>query len=534
MPPEPGGVTRARGRPSQDEVVAFLSEPSSYGSDVSRVERIETHGAIVFLAGDKAYKIKRAVKYPYMDFSTLERRHQACAAELRLNRRTAPTLYLDVRCVTRSGDGLVLGGDGEPVEWVVVMSRFPQDCLLDRMAERHALPPSVILDLAGRVAAFHRDAEGAPANSTFGGIARFGATLRENMDGLASAPPQCFSQERVAGLRATADALLRRTAPLVDVRKQDGCVRLCHGDLHLRNICLLDGRPTLFDAIEFNDALAWIDVLQDTAFLLMDLDHRGLRELANLFLTRYLHGAGDFGGLGTLPLFLLDRATVRAKVAVATAALTADPVELKRLAGEASAYLELAEAYVEPPPAALVAVGGLSGSGKSSLAARLAPGLGPAPGAVHVRSDVLRKRMLGAAETERLPASAYTPEMHDRVFSEMFRVAEEVLAAGHAVILDGVFGRPEQRVAAERLARETGVRFRGLWLEAPTATLLSRVAARSGDASDATPEVVRGQLGQDLGCIAWDRIETNHPLDDLAAGVRQQLIRAGLRLADRA
>ena len=516
------------GAAEQAAVIAFLGDPASHGG--APVERIETHGAIVFLAGERAYKIKRAVRYPYLDFSTLEKRHAACAAELRLNRRTAPSLYLDLRPVTRRSDGrLALGGEGEPVEWVVVMRRFDQDRLFDRMAEAGTLTRDLILDLADRVAAFHAAAELAPAGSDWGGSAVFRATLLDNLDELG---PPWFAAARIEALRAAALAALDRTAPLLDRRKAEGRIRRCHGDLHLRNIVLLDGRPTLFDAIEFNDALAWIDLFDDAAFLLMDLDHRRLRPLANLFLNRYALRTGDWGGLAALPLFLCNRALVRAKVAATTARLTGDAARIARLRAEAAAYLDAAERYVRPPPAVLVAVGGVSGTGKTSLAARLAPGIGPAPGAVHLRTDVLRKRMFGLAETERLPQDAYRSELHDRVFREMFAVAREVLAAGHAAILDGVFGEPAHREAAAELAREAGTPFAGLWLDAPEETLVARVAARTGDASDATPEVVRRQLAADFGPIGWLRLAAGGPLDTLAADARRRLRGIGITVTE--
>src|SRR5690606_3245969 len=250
----------------QDDVIAFLADPVTHGSDIDRVERIETHGAIVFLAGDRALKIKRAVRYPYLDFSTLERRRAACEAELRVNRRTAPTLYLAVTPVVRRADGaLALGGEGEPVEWVVVMRRFDQEALLDRMVERGALTRELTLALADRVAAFHDAAERAPADAPWGGAAAFRATLMETLDELSEQEVGGFDPARLAVLGAGAMAALERVAALLDRRKAEGHVRHCHGDLHLRNICLLDGEPTLFDAIEFNDALAWIDPLDDAA-----------------------------------------------------------------------------------------------------------------------------------------------------------------------------------------------------------------------------------------------------------------------------
>jgi len=256
----------------QGEVIAFLAEPASYGPEIERVEQIATHGAMVFLAGSRAYKMKRAVRYPYMDFSTLALRKATCEREIALNRRTAPELYLGVEAVVRGADGhLALGGAGEPVEWLVVMKRFDEDGLCDRLARDGRLTPGLMAALADEIAAFHDGAERLTDEVVHGGdAAGLGAVIEGNLSEL-SERPDLFPPGDIAAFARTSRAELRRLAPLLDGRLTAGFVRRCHGDLHLRNICVIDGRPRIFDAIEFNDAIACIDVLYDLAFLIMDL-----------------------------------------------------------------------------------------------------------------------------------------------------------------------------------------------------------------------------------------------------------------------
>jgi len=292
-------------------------------------------------------------------------------------------------------------------------------------------------------------------------------------------------------------------------------VRACHVDLHLRNVVLLDGKPTLFDAIEFNDAIACIDVVYDLAFLLMDLEHRGLRPFANLVLNRYLQRRDEAEALALLPRFLSARAAVRAKVAASLEAVAGKDGDKAARRTEALAYFEQAGRYLDPPPPHLVAVGGLSGTGKTTLARALAPDLGAAPGALHLRSDVLRKQLAGVDELERLPPEAYTAEASANVYAALATRARQALAAGQAVVLDAVFARPEERETAEAVARQAGAGFTGLWLEASPAVLKSRVSARSGDASDATAAVVEQQLTYDLGIISWHTIAAGRPVAKL-------------------
>ncbi|WP_425450300.1 AAA family ATPase [Virgifigura deserti] len=521
----------------QSEAIAFLSRPESYGGHATAVERIETHGAVVFLVGDRAYKLKRAVRFSYLDYSTAALRRRFCEAELALNRRTAPALYLGLKSLNRSAGGtLAFDGDGPAVDFVVVMRRFDQADLFDRLAERGALTPPLMLELAETIARFHADS---PPILDIGGSDGLAEVLASNGQNLALADETIFDPADIARVDGASRAMLHDRSALLDDRRRTGRVRHCHGDLHLRNICLIDGRPTLFDCIEFSRSLACIDLLYDLAFLLMDLRYRRLGDLANGVLNRYLD-VGDESpeGLATLPLFLSARAAIRAHIAATAAGQQSAGQQLdggagRRLGDEARSYLSMAEELLRPAPPMLVAIGGLSGTGKSTLAYGLAPELGPAPGARVLRSDVLRKRLIGMPMATTLPDAAYSPEMTEKVYAALCGEAGRALAAGHGVIVDAVSARERERDAIAAVARAAGVPFVGFWLEAPHETLAARIAARRSvarrapsherDASDATVDVLRRQLTFDLGRLDWVRLDAAADPQACLAEARRRL-----------
>ena len=501
----------------QRDVIAFLSKPSSYGPAIGRVDVIETHVSLVFLAGDRAYKLKRAVKYPYLDFSAPEHRQRACEAELALNRRTAPTLYLEVRALGRTPDGRIgFPGNGPVIDWVVVMRRFDQSSLFDALAQTGGLSAPLMHDLAGHIADFHATAE---RRYDYGGAAALTLIAETNHRCLIEARHAGFSRERIDEIRVGSSQRLAAVGGLLDQRRADGKVRRCHGDLHLRNICLLDGKPTLFDCLEFSDALASIDVLYDLAFLLMDLEHRGLTDFSHIVLNRYLDLADEDDGLPAMPLFLSLRAVIRAHVTATAMDQSAQPESKQKMAAESRSYLDLAARLLRPRPCRLVAIGGLSGSGKSTLAAGLAPGMG----ARVLRSDVIRKRLFGVAPETRLPANAYTREMSCRVYETLRQKAAAALAAGYSVIVDAVSLKPEERQSFGAIAKAAVVPFSGLWLAAPASTMEARLRGRRHDASDASPEVLTRQLRQDVGPIDWDIIDAGNGPEACLAAARHAL-----------
>jgi len=504
------------------EICAFLRDPASYGLGGERVDVVETHIARVFLVGEDAYKLRKRVHLRFVDFSTLHARHAAAVREMEINRPHAPGIYLGLVPIMRDEGRLQLGGRGEIVEWAVHMRRFPQEAVLSHREEQGPLSEDLARALADMIARYHQDSPIAQACDG----ARIMASVVEQLSGALA-----------YGYIDVADRLVAafdRLKPLLVARGNAACVRRCHGDLHLGNIVLVDNRPVPFDALEFSEALATIDVLYDLAFLLMDLDARGDRQAANAVLNSYVAFepiGGEIEGLACLPLFLACRAGVRAVVAMArTEQLAVE--EQAELRAEIRRNARLADAYLIPPRPVLIAIGGLSGTGKSTLAAVLASQIGAAPGALHVRSDVERKRLFGVPETQRLDRQHYRVGTAQRVYDIVEDKARRALGAGHPVIVDAVFAKEDERVAIEAIAREAGYEFVGLWLAAPPATLIARVEARRDDASDADRRVVREQLSYDLGNIVWTHVGAAGTPEQSLADARQELVAAGIALAD--
>lgn len=484
----------------QTDAVAFLSDPAALGI-ITPVETIETHISRIFLASDSAFKMKRAVKLPYVDFSTPELRFAACRKEVELNSTTAPGLYLGVRRITReTGGKLAFDGEGELVEAVVEMQRFRQSALLNRMAEAGALTPDLMTRTALMIAHFHRQA---PVVHAGEGTANLAGVLDINRAGFATS--HVFSKMEVEALDAAFRTALSRHGDVLNQRELAGKVRRCHGDLHLRNICLLDDEPSLFDCIEFNDSIATVDVLYDLAFLLMDLWHRGLPELANLVANRYLDETDNEDGFALLPFMMAVRAAVRAHVTGTQVEEDGDPSG--NLRGEARAYFDLATNLLKECPARLIAIGGLSGSGKTTIAEALASHVGAPPGARIVESDRIRKALHGVPPETRLPEKAYRPGISERVYRDMAWRSSLVLAEGGSVVADAVFERQKDRMRIERAAGDRHAPFLGIWLDVAPDVLWRRVDQRHGGPSDATVEILSRQLERDPGEITWQRLD---------------------------
>jgi len=499
---------------SQQPVLDYLARPQAH--DGAKVTRVDTHAASIFLAGERALKVKRAVRFPFLDYSTLEKRKAACEAEIAVNRPYAPATYRGVVAITREDGGFAVGGHGEAVEWAVEMRRFDESQTLDHVAVAGRIDGELADALGRAVAKAHA---AAPVASDAGFADELAEIIAQN-DAEIAAEPALFAPDDFKALGAATRAAFDRLRPLIVARERNGRVARCHGDLHLGNIVLIDGAPTLFDAIEFDPKLATSDVLYDLAFLLMDLIERGLKAAANIVLNRYLTETqcdDDLDALAALPLYLSVRAAIRAKVTAARAKQSEARAEAERSARD---YFALARELIAPPPPRLVAVGGLSGTGKSLLARALAPELPPAPGAVVLRSDVTRKVLFGLSETEPLPHTAYTAEVTARVYTTLADKARRVIAAGHSAVADAVFSTPQERAEIAGAADSTA--FRGLFITANLATRFARIRTRSGDASDADARVARAQEDYDLGVMDWRTVD--------ASGSPQQTLSRAMEL----
>jgi hypothetical protein len=501
----PDGALGEQGDVSQAVVVAFMSDGANLPGG-GPVEVIQTHGAFVFLAGASAYKIKRAVRYDYLDFSTLEKRHDMLLRKLELNAPAAPQIYRDVIAVTCNTAGqLALGGPGQVVEWVLRMERFESDKQLDRIATDGGLSDVVAVALGEAVAAYHATA---PRRPKADGPALIGAILDE-LNCAFVGMSDALGGDLIDQFRSVSDHAMPHLKRILRDRAQAGHVRRFHGDLHLRNVALIAGAPVLFDALEFDETLGTGDVLYDLAFLVMDLLHRGLSKAANLTLGAYLFKAADpdhDAGLSAFPLFMSIRAAIRAMTMVQTARLVDDS---KADLPEARAYMKMAVDLMQPSTARLIAIGGLSGTGKSTLAADLAPFIGKAPGAIHLRSDLERKALFGVDPSTRLPPDAYGDPVSRSVHGRMIARALRILHAGHSVVMDATFLKEEHRATLGAMAEHAGTHLEGLWLEAPIDTLAARVTARVNDASDADAGVVRAQAEKIVPPLFWTPIDAS-------------------------
>lgn len=492
----------------QSTTVSFLEDALSRSA--GPVETIDTHISRIFLAGDRAYKMKRAVKLPYADFSSAPIRLAACRKEVILNTATAPGIYLGVKTVTQEKDGtFALDGQGQLIDALVEMKRFDQSLLLDNIAKSGGLTASMVTSLAKSIARFHRRI---PVIHNGGGAANIAQVLKINQAAFATS--QVFSAEEVGELTAAFDRRLAQLAGMLDQRERAGKVRRCHGDLHLRNIFLLNGEPCLFDCIEFNDQIATTDILYDLSFLLMDLWHRRHSDFANLVMNRYFDEMDEDDGFSALPFFIALRAAVRAHVTATQA--EAGGAGASVLTGEARSYFQLAQSLLQSVPGQLIAIGGLSGSGKTTLAEALAPLIGLAPGARIIESDRIRKAMHGVPVETRLPQGAYRPEVSAMVYQQMAWRARLILAEGGSAVADAVFDKPSNRRLIEQAAAEAHHPFSAFWLDTDPSVLWQRVAVRIGGPSDATVDILARQLSHATDNVEWRRLDAAQPTATLA------------------
>lgn len=473
-------MERAFGLQEHEALVEGLLRPAAYPHPVDGVQRIDTHISTVLLAGEFAYKLKKPLDLGFLDFSSADKRLHYCREELRLNRRTAPDLYLDVVPIALTADGPRVGAsDVSAVEHAVRMRRFDPESTLDRVAARGALDADLVDRLAAVVARLHAGAGVAPSH--FGGpdtarrlVAAAVATMRDLAQSAAD-------RDRLDAIAAWSAAESHALAATMAARAAAGFVRECHGDLHLANIVLAGGEPVPFDGIEFSDELRCIDVVSDIAFTYMDLVDHGVPHLAWRFTGRYLEHTGDYDGLALLRYYAVYRALVRAEVAL----LRLRQPELRRQTrvrehASFEHYLALAGALRQQRTPRLVVMTGLSGSGKSTVALELAQWLG----GVRIRSDVERKRLFGFAPQARTPPAVYTPAATVRTYERLARAARATLAAGVPAVVDAAFLRRAERDRFRALARASGVECALVACEAPLDALRARVIDRQRAGSD--------------------------------------------------
>jgi aminoglycoside phosphotransferase family enzyme/predicted kinase len=494
--------------PDHAAVMDWLSEPSTYGGQP--VERVDTHISHLFLSGSEVFKLKRPIRTNFLDFSTIELREKACRREIEVNRAVAKYIYLGVVPIVCRGGELNFGGPGKTLDWVVRMRRFNRANELDRLAERGELDITLVEALADTVASMHQSAT---ITKEFGGAARVRATIAQIAEAIMASPSAAGMNETVAEWVALAEQSLSSCGVKLDARRRHGYVRRCHGDLHLGNICLIKGRPTPFDALEFNEEMASTDIFYDISFVVMDLLERALGAQANAFLSRYLAVTRDYSGLDLLSLFISMRAAVRALVAVSQDTSNShEPSAKERL-------LFALEMLQRPKEPQLVAIGGLSGSGKSTVARLVAPQIGGGTGAIVLRSDVARKHMLGVPPEDRLPPAAYRPGTSARVYTRLLRGAGRVLGCDYPVLVDATFLSRSEREQFRVQAIRSGVDFCGIWLDCDPGLLRSRVRNRKGDASDAGIAVLEKQLTSNVAPGDWIRIRSAGSAEDTASRV---------------
>lgn len=486
----------------QRDIINFLKTSAPQwdrpNSRAENIEIIETHGATVLLGEEFALKLKKAVHFDHMDYGSPDRRRHFCERELSFNQKTAPDLYIGVKAVRYDENtGYSLAQTGEIVDYFLKMRRFPKGARLDEVAANGDLHERLVDELGDAIIRFHHQAQIVinPAS-----VPDFHNVIDANFLQLDVFCPHILELEEVKDYRTQLHETVDAISPLLSKRIETELVRWGHGDLHLQNMCILDGKPLLFDAIEYQDEFVISDILYDLSFLIMDLWEKKLRPSANRIFNRYLNGIGwtqniaDLNGLSLLPFYLSMRAGIRVHVEGYRFEQSNEQSKKDHFATRTAELFKSSQQYLNPPPAQMVAIGGYSGSGKSTLASRLAPYLGVAPGAVHLRSDVIRRQIMSWDEFSPMPSEAYVPKISQRVYDTMLKIAGAVLDTGHSVIMDAVLDREVDQLAFEQIAKNRNIPFTGIWLDVDQAIMESRIEGRTRDASDATVEVLHSQL----------------------------------------
>jgi aminoglycoside phosphotransferase family enzyme/predicted kinase len=480
--------------------ISSMLKPEVYDHPAKNIELIETHISWVILTGDFAYKIKKPVDFGFLDFSTLEKRHNFCKQELALNRKLAPAIYLDVVAITGTADKPRLSGSGPVFEYAVKMAQFPQSAQLDNKLAAGKLKLEHMDAIAHMVADFHQTTDVADETMDYGNKDAVYQPVEENFKQINEHLDTGDYTNKLTSLSQWSKSELIKQQTVFTQRKADGFIRQCHGDMHLRNLVWLGNKPMAFDCIEFNPTLSWIDVISEVAFLIMDLQHRLQHQLANRFLNSYLEVTGDYAGLSVLPYYLCYRALVRAKVAaLRLEQKSITKKEKEQILTEFETYLELATAYAQRQKARLIIMRGLSASGKSTVSQQLLETLG----AIRIRSDVERKRLFGIDSTNNLTSDKTQSEIDSGIYSaqaslqtyiKLAELASEIIRAGYSVVVDAAFLKHEQREPFQLLANNLAVSYTILEVTAPAEVLRQRISKRKNDISDADLAVLEHQL----------------------------------------
>jgi aminoglycoside phosphotransferase family enzyme/gluconate kinase len=519
---------------SPSALIHSLQEPSVYDHEVKDLAIVETHISWVVLTGPYAYKIKKPVNLGFLDFSTLDKRHYYCKEELRLNRRLAPLTYVDVVTITGTPQAPVLNGTGPPLEYAVQMVQFPQHAQLDRVLARHALTNKHIYRLAQKVAAFHNTIDIADKNAPYGTPERVHDQVMQNFAQISSRLGRKIDIDRLDEIRNWTETEYNQQLDVLRQRKRGGFIRECHGDMHLRNIALVDNELLIFDCIEFSDDLRWVDVMSEVAFIVMDFQDRHAPNFARHFLNAYLEFTGDYAGLAVLRYYLSYRAMVRAMVSIIRSEQTSLTNEEKeRGLANYGDYIALALRYTTMYRPALIITHGLSGCGKTTVAQSLLEN----QSMIRLRSDIERKRLHGLPPDARsgstLGTDLYRPEVSQKTYAHLAELSSTLLESGFTVVVDAAFLKRAERYAFRALAERLGVPFAILDCQASEETLLNRIATRERqghDASEANAAVLTHQLATHEPLTGQEKvltltIETTHPVDgaQIVHALRQRM-----------
>ena len=472
-------------------LIKLMMQPEFYPHPVTEpIQLIQTHISYLLLTGDYVYKVKKPVNLGFLDFSTLSARYHFCQEELRLNHLLAPEIYLEVLPITQEGASLILAGEGEPLEYTLKMRQFPQDSLLSKMLKQGKLTPELMAQLGRMVAQVHLQAKTNDYIRSFGEPSKIKEFIEQNYQQSQKYIGSLQTQQQYEETKQFSDSFFSWQRSLLEQRQQNHWIRECHGDLHLDNICFWHDKIQLFDRIEFNEPFRFVDVMYDVAFLVMDLEAEAHKELANVFLNTYIEQTGDWEGLAILPLYLSRQAYVRAKINSwlwDTPSLTDE--NKRQAAAKARNYYYLAWQYTRPQSGKLIMMSGLSGSGKTTVAKHLAQNLG----AIHIRSDAVRKHLSSIPLDQSGESSIYTPAMTQKTYGRLLELSTKLASQGFTVILDAKYDRQTLRSAVITQAQNNQIPLEIVLCTAPEEVLRDRILARTGDISDATVDLLESQ-----------------------------------------